>query len=61
MVWSRRFDRESNDLLTLQDDIAAEVVAQIDPEILLIEAQRIAAPPAGRTRPPTTSCCAPSR
>jgi DNA-binding SARP family transcriptional activator/TolB-like protein len=45
VVWSRRFDRETHDLLTLQDDIAAEVVAQIDPEILLIEAQRIAARP----------------
>jgi DNA-binding SARP family transcriptional activator/TolB-like protein len=45
VVWSRRFDRETHDLLTLQDDIAAEVVAQIDPEILLIEAQRISARP----------------
>jgi DNA-binding SARP family transcriptional activator/TolB-like protein len=45
MVWARRFDRESNDLLTLQDDIAAEVVAQIDPEILLIESQRVTARP----------------
>ena len=45
IVWSRRFDREADDLLTLQDEIAAEVVAQIDPEILLIEAQRVAARP----------------
>jgi DNA-binding SARP family transcriptional activator/TolB-like protein len=45
VVWSRRFDRDSDDLLTLQDEIAAEVVAQIDPEILLIEAQRITARP----------------
>jgi len=45
VVWSRRFDREAHDLLTLQDDIAAEVVAQIDPEILLIEAQRVASRP----------------
>jgi DNA-binding SARP family transcriptional activator/TolB-like protein len=42
VVWSRKFDRDSRDLLTLQDDIAAEVVAQIDPEILLIESQRVA-------------------
>ncbi len=41
VVWSRRFDREIHDLLTMQDEIAAEVVAQIDPEILLIEAQRV--------------------
>jgi len=47
VVWARRFDRQTNDLLTLQDEIASEVVAQIDPEILLIEARRIAA------RPPT--------
>ena len=43
MVWARRFDRQSNDLLSLQDEIASEVVAQIDPEILLIEAKRSAA------------------
>jgi DNA-binding SARP family transcriptional activator/TolB-like protein len=43
VVWARRFDRQSNDLLSLQDEIAAEVVAQIDPEILLIEAKRSAA------------------
>jgi DNA-binding SARP family transcriptional activator/TolB-like protein len=47
VVWARRFDRQSNDLLTLQDEIASEVVAQIDPEILLIEAKRSA------TRSPT--------
>jgi len=45
VVWARRFDRQSNDLLSLQDEIAAEVVAQIDPEILLIEARRTAARP----------------
>lgn len=40
IVWARRFDRETDDLLSLQDEVAAEVVAQIDPEILLIEAKR---------------------
>jgi TolB-like protein len=45
MVWARRFDRDSNDLLTLQDDIAAEVVAQIDPQLLLIEGARLTARP----------------
>ena len=50
VVWSRRFDREESDLLTLQDEVAAEVAAQLDPEILLIEAQRMAArPPADAT------------
>jgi DNA-binding SARP family transcriptional activator/TolB-like protein len=43
VVWARPFDRQSNDLLSLQDEIAAEVVAQIDPEILLIEAKRSSA------------------
>ena len=43
VVWARRFDRQSNDLLSVQDEIAAEVVAQIDPEILLIESKRSAA------------------
>jgi tetratricopeptide (TPR) repeat protein len=45
IVWARRFDRQANDLLTVQDEIASEVVAQIDPEILLIEAKRSAARP----------------
>jgi DNA-binding SARP family transcriptional activator/TolB-like protein len=40
IVWARRFDRQTHDLLSLQDEIAAEVVAQIDPAILLIEAKR---------------------
>lgn len=45
VVWAQRFDREAADLLALQDEIAAAVVAQIDPEILLIEAKRAAARP----------------
>jgi DNA-binding SARP family transcriptional activator/TolB-like protein len=45
IVWARRFDRDAHDLLSVQDEIAAEVVAQIDPEILLIEAKRSAARP----------------
>ena len=45
VVWARRFDRQANDLLSLQDEIAAEVVAQTDPEILLIEARRVASRP----------------
>ena len=45
VVWARRFDRVTSDLLNLQDEIAAEVVAQVDPEILLIEAKRVAARP----------------
>ncbi len=40
VVWSGRFERDALDLLTLQDEVAAQVVAQIDPEILMIESQR---------------------
>lgn len=45
IVWAQRFDRQASNLLSLQDEIAAEVVGQIDPEILLIEAQRITSRP----------------
>ncbi len=49
VVWAERFDRDAGDLLALQDEIAAEVVARVDPEILLIEANRAA------SRPPLAS------
>ena len=45
VAWSRRFDRDAGDLMSLQDEVAAEVVAQVDPEILLIESQRVTARP----------------
>ncbi|MGD0434617.1 MAG: BTAD domain-containing putative transcriptional regulator, partial [Acetobacteraceae bacterium] len=45
VVWARRFDRQASDLLSVQDEIAAAVVAQIDPEILLIEAKHSTARP----------------
>jgi TolB-like protein len=45
VVWTQRFDADGADVLTLQDAIAAEVVARIDPELLLIEASRAAARP----------------
>lgn len=40
IVWARRFDRQTSDLLILQEEVAAEVVAQVDPEILAIESRR---------------------
>ena len=50
VAWARRFERQSTDLLTLQGEIAAEVVAQIDSEILLIEARHSASQaPVGAT------------
>lgn len=44
VVWAQQFDHDSDDLLALQDAVAAAVVARMDPEILLIEAGRAAAP-----------------
>ncbi len=46
IVWARRFDRQTSDLLNLQEEVAAEVTAQIDPEILAIECRRAAQRPA---------------
>uniref|UniRef100_UPI0013158CAB tetratricopeptide repeat protein n=1 Tax=Elioraea rosea TaxID=2492390 RepID=UPI0013158CAB len=40
VVWAQRFDRDTSDIFALQDEVAAEVVARVDPEILLIEAKR---------------------
>lgn len=40
VVWARRFDRELDDLLVLQGELAAEMAAQIDPELLLREGER---------------------
>jgi DNA-binding SARP family transcriptional activator/tetratricopeptide (TPR) repeat protein len=41
VVWARRFDRVVDDVLTLQSEIAAEISAQIDPELLIREAERL--------------------
>ena len=46
VVWSGRFDRDADDLLTLQDEIAAEAVAQIDPELMQHESRRAGLRPA---------------
>jgi DNA-binding SARP family transcriptional activator len=46
VAWAGRFDREAADILTLQDEIAAATVAQIDPELLLREGRRAATRPA---------------
>lgn len=40
VVWSGRFDRDAADLFAVQDEIAAETVARIDPTLLLREGQR---------------------
>ncbi|MCC6718709.1 MAG: hypothetical protein IT555_12560 [Acetobacteraceae bacterium] len=46
VVWSGRFERDADDLLTLQDEIAAEAVAQIDPELMQHESRRAGLRPA---------------
>ncbi len=40
VIWTRRFDRQVDDLLNLQDEIAGEVAAQLDSEILTLESRR---------------------
>jgi TolB-like protein len=44
-VWSQRFEGSAQDLLTFQDEVAAAAAAQIEPEILQVEAQRAADTP----------------
>jgi DNA-binding SARP family transcriptional activator len=41
VVWARHFDRPLDDMLALQGEIAAETAAQIDPELLLHEGERL--------------------
>ncbi len=45
VVWTRRFDRTMDDLLSLQDEVASETVAQIEPEVLRLESRRAAQVP----------------
>jgi DNA-binding SARP family transcriptional activator len=45
VIWARRFDRAAGDILAMQDEIAAETAAQIDPELLLREGRRAASNP----------------
>ena len=47
VIWARRFDRHETDLLTLQDTIAAETIAQLDPELLVREGEKARARPPG--------------
>ena len=41
-VWSNRFDGSIHDLLGLQDEVAAQAAAQIEPQVLHVEAQHAA-------------------
>ena len=40
VVWARRFDRDGSDTFALQDELAAEIVAQVEPELLMREGER---------------------
>ncbi len=46
LVWAERFDPLATDLLSLQDEIAAKTVAQLDPALMQREALRAASRPA---------------
>ena len=43
VVWAGRFDSETADILSLQDEIGSAIVAQVDPELLMHEGERTAA------------------
>ncbi len=51
VVWTRRFDRSIEDLLTVQDEVASETVAQIDPELLRLESRRASLVPLADATP----------
>ena len=42
VIWANRFDREGTDALTIQEEVGASIVAQIDPELLIREGERAA-------------------
>lgn len=43
VLWASRFDRDADDILSLQDEVAALIVAQVDPVLLIREGERAAA------------------
>jgi DNA-binding SARP family transcriptional activator/TolB-like protein len=43
VVWANRFDHDAADTLTVQDNVAALIVARLDPVLLMREAERAAA------------------
>ncbi len=40
VAWARRFDRDGTDTLALQDELAAEIVAQVEPALLMTAGER---------------------
>ena len=49
IVWAGRFDRTMTDALTLQDELGATIVAQVDPELMRHEGRRSATSRADET------------
>jgi DNA-binding SARP family transcriptional activator/TolB-like protein len=49
VIWTSRFDHDLDDALSLQDAIAAAIVAQIDPVLLMREGELAARAPIGAT------------
>ncbi len=45
VAWAHRFDRDGSDLLSLQDEVAAEIATLLIPEIVTLESQRAATRP----------------
>jgi DNA-binding SARP family transcriptional activator len=43
VVWARTFDREIDDILALQNELAGQIAAQIDPELLIRQGERMIA------------------
>ena len=42
VIWANRFDRTGVDALTIQDEVGAAIVAQVDPALLIREGERVA-------------------
>jgi DNA-binding SARP family transcriptional activator len=51
VAWSRRFDRDGSDLLSLQDEVASEMAALIFPEVSALEFRRASLRPLANARP----------
>ena len=51
VAWSRRFDRDGSDLLSLQDEVGAEMAGLIFPEVSALEFRRAALRPLVNARP----------
>lgn len=51
VLWGRHFDRVGDDLLLLEDEVAAAIAAQVEPEILTDESRHVQALPPEHSTP----------